>query len=116
MICEVGGEVTDAGLGDDSGQGGGGGWGDGGPAGDLVVFLVVEHAEVERLEQLLFDPVGQFRQGVSEQRQGIQQGGVSAFVGGLLGQGGEFGVDLLAVGFEFGEGGQVAFAHGFDGG
>src|SRR5215467_156575 len=116
LAAEVGGEVADACLGDDGGQGSRGGGGDGGPAGDLVVLFVVEHAQVEGVEQLLLDPVGQLGQHIPQQGQGIQQGGVAAGVGGLLGQGGEFAVDLVAFGFEFAEGGQVALAHGFDGG
>src|SRR5215467_6342556 len=99
LAGKVRGQVAYASLGDDRGQGSGGGWGDGGPAGDLVVGLVVEHGQVERLEQLLFDPVRQVRQNIPQQGQGIEQGGVSAVVGGLLGQGGELGVDLVALGF-----------------
>src|SRR5215471_1025536 len=114
MAFEVGGEVADACVGDDGGQGGGGGGGDGGPAGDLVVLLVVEHAQVEGVEQLLLDPVRQRGQHVPQQGQYVQQGGVSALLGGLLGQGGEFAVEGVAFGFQVGEGAQVPFAHGLD--
>jgi hypothetical protein len=77
---------------------------------------VVEHGQVERLEQLLFDPVGQARQGVAEQGRGVQQAGVPAVVVGLAAQGGELAVDVVAFGFQVCERTQVPFAHGLTAG
>src|SRR4249919_889961 len=104
LAGEQGGEVGGLAAGDDSGQGGGGGGGDGGEAGDLVFGLAVEHVQVDRVEQLRLDLVGQVVQDVSEEGQGVQQCGVAAVLVGVLGQGGEFVFDLVAFGFQFGEG------------
>jgi len=73
--------------------------------------------DVEGVEQLLLDPVWGLAEQVVEQGQPVQQGRVAAGgLGGLFGQGGELGVDVVAFGFEFGEPFEVAGAQGGDGG
>jgi len=80
----------------------GGGWGDGGVDADLVVLLVVEHLQVERVVELLLEPCGGVGEDVSELGQRIQQVRVGS-CGVLRGQRVQLGGDGGAFFFELGE-------------
>jgi hypothetical protein len=54
-------------------------------------------------------------QHVPEHRQHVEKGWVAAVLVGLPGQVGKLGVNLVAFGFQVGEGAQMALAHGLHG-
>ena len=92
----------------------GGGWGDGGVDADLVVLLVVEHLQVERVVELLLEPCGGVGEDVSELGQRIQQvrvGSCGVLRVQLGGDGGAFFFELGETGddpgSQCGEGGGV---------
>src|SRR5215472_3711675 len=88
---------------DDSGQGGRCGGGDGGVDADLVVLLVVDQLQAERLEQEGFAAAGRVAEDVLAQGgQQVQQRGVILRCGGAV-QGGQPVIDLRSLGLQFGE-------------
>src|SRR5690242_8323612 len=102
-------------AGQERGEGLSGGGGDGGVAGDLVVFVVVDHLGSEDAVELLLEFGGGVVQDAGELGQPVEEGRV-VHCGGGGGDLGELGVDGGALVFEFGEPLQYAGAQGCNGG
>jgi hypothetical protein len=70
-----------------------------------VGWLVVAHLQVKSVVKLPFERFGEVGEVRVDDRQGVEQGGVCRWAGGLLsgGDGGEFGFGGFALGGEAGE-------------
>ena len=100
------GVVVGAGVGEQGGDGAGSVFGEAGPDGDLMVLLVIEGLDAERVDEGCLDPFGRAGQEAGGGGQFVEQGQVVVLGGGGGVQGGELGLGVAAFGVPFG----VAFA------